>query len=93
MATDDQSKPKPSKEQQRAAAKRERRAAKTVAIVCGSFVLCWLGFFACYLINAFCSDCIPELVWDVTFFLGCEFAYSYLRFPNINSDCILLTIH
>lgn len=49
---------------------RETKAAKTVAIIVGAFIVCWFPFFTIYLIGAFCPDCVPELAFSVFFWLG-----------------------
>ena len=49
---------------------RETKAAKTVAIIIGAFILCWLPFFIIYLLGAFCTDCTPPLVFSILFWLG-----------------------
>ncbi|OWF49506.1 octopamine receptor 1-like [Mizuhopecten yessoensis] len=49
---------------------RDTKAAKTVAIIVGAFLLCWFPFFTIYLIGAFCSDCVPGLAFSIFFWLG-----------------------
>ncbi|XP_063381461.1 octopamine receptor [Cydia fagiglandana] len=44
-------------EKQRISLTRERRAARTLGIIMGVFVVCWLPFFLIYVVIPFCASC------------------------------------
>ncbi|XP_045583378.1 probable G-protein coupled receptor No18 [Procambarus clarkii] len=44
-------------EKQKISLSKERRAARTLGIIMGSFVVCWLPFFLMYVILPFCPSC------------------------------------
>ena len=63
--------------------KMETKAAKTIGIIVGCFVLCWLPFFSIYItrlsqnspkevnpircFRAACTNCVPDLLFSVFF--------------------------
>lgn len=65
----------------------ETKAAKTLAIIVGLFILCWLPFFTMYLVRAFCDQCIPPLLFSILFWLGyCNSAVNPMIYALFSKD-------
>ncbi|XP_017483651.1 PREDICTED: octopamine receptor Oamb-like [Rhagoletis zephyria] len=65
----------------------ETKAAKTLAIIVGGFIICWLPFFTVYLIRAFCEECIEPTVFSVLFWLGyCNSAINPLIYALFSKE-------
>ncbi|XP_033845049.1 5-hydroxytryptamine receptor 1A-beta-like [Periophthalmus magnuspinnatus] len=64
---------------------RERKAVKTLGVIIGTFILCWLPFFIVALVMPFCQHCsMPRWLHDVINWLG--YSNSLLN-PLIYAFC------
>ncbi|XP_065155743.1 octopamine receptor beta-2R [Atheta coriaria] len=61
----------PTKERNIIKMKREHKAARTLGIIMGTFILCWLPFFLWYISTSLCSSCYcPDIVVTIVFWIG-----------------------
>ncbi len=65
----------------------ETKAAKTLGIIVGGFIFCWLPFFTLYLVRAFCDSCVHSVVFSVMFWLGyCNSAINPMIYALFSKD-------
>jgi len=74
-------------EKQRQATMKERRVARTMAVIMAAFVVCWLPFFAIYVLFPFCGDACSDAVGErfVTFIV-------WLGYINSTINPIIYTV-
>jgi octopamine/tyramine receptor len=75
-------------EKQRISLSKERRAARTLGIIMGVFVFCWLPFFLMYVIVPFCASCCPseKLINTVTWLGYINSALNPIIYTIFNLD-------
>lgn len=62
----------PTKERNIIKIKREHKAARTLGIIMGAFILCWLPFFLWYISTSLCGEACacPPIVVTIVFWIG-----------------------
>ncbi|KAJ6669880.1 hypothetical protein lerEdw1_000429 [Lerista edwardsae] len=70
-ATERKNEPKNAEAKRKMALARERKTVKTLGIIMGTFILCWLPFFIVALVLPFCAGCyMPDWLGAVINWLG-----------------------
>ena len=74
--------------QDRRKMKREHKAAKTLGIIMGAFLCCWLPFFIWYIVENMCDVCsAPELFIKFLFWIGyCNSALNPVIYAFFSRD-------
>ncbi|XP_015585556.1 octopamine receptor beta-2R isoform X2 [Cephus cinctus] len=79
----------PTKDKNMMKMKREHKAARTLGIIMGTFILCWLPFFLWYVTTSLCGKACPcpDLVIAVLFWIGyANSALNPLIYAYFNRD-------
>ncbi|XP_066581150.1 octopamine receptor beta-2R isoform X2 [Prorops nasuta] len=79
----------PTKDKNMMKMKREHKAARTLGIIMGTFILCWLPFFLWYVITTLCEESCPcpDIVIAILFWIGyTNSALNPLIYAYFNRD-------